>query len=180
MPRSARFVWALALACLPVFVVGAGCGTDPVAVEGCRRIEEARCEVAVGCPSFAVKDVAACKRFYRDQCLHGLAIAGDPGDPVIDACVEDIRAAGACAVSSDPACVLPATDPPGATACDIIQKPQVALRCQFLAPPAAATTAPTLPTGGAGGAAGTGQAAGAAGTPAGAGGTEAAGAGGSG
>ncbi len=57
----------------------AGCGTDAVGVDECRDIEEARCEAAQFCD--IVDDVDACKRFYRDQCLHGLANGEQPGAP---------------------------------------------------------------------------------------------------
>ncbi|HEU4536177.1 MAG TPA: hypothetical protein VFS00_18765, partial [Polyangiaceae bacterium] len=60
---------ALALA-LP-FACG---GDESTAPEGCRDIEEARCEQAASsCPALGVSDAEACTRFYRDQCLRGLA-----------------------------------------------------------------------------------------------------------
>jgi hypothetical protein len=166
MPRFARSLWILSALVVVPAVVGseAGCGTEPVSVDGCRRIEEARCDAAVSCPSLGVKDAAECKRFYRDQCLHGLAVADDPGGPVIEQCVEQIRLTGLCA-ASDPSCTaLPATEPTAASACEIVQKPQLLVACKFLAPVAPAATVPTQPAGGAGGASAAG-AAGAAGSP---------------
>src|SRR5688572_30918766 len=48
-----------------------GCTSGAVAIAQCREIEYARCEAAVPCG--VVTDVDECKRFYRDQCLHGIA-----------------------------------------------------------------------------------------------------------
>src|SRR4051812_33957863 len=65
------------------------CGTEPVGVEACRRIETARCENAFSCGIDLSKpvhrgdtpslDVGACKRYYEDACLHGLVTTEDPG-----------------------------------------------------------------------------------------------------
>jgi hypothetical protein len=147
---------------LPAAVVGTACGTDPVAVEGCRKIEYARCEAAPSCPALGVTDVKACKRFYRDQCLHGLAVADDPGDPLVAKCVGAIQLAGSCAASGAADCQLPASSEAAATACDIIQRPEITTDCAFLVAAAPVSTAPTLP--GTGGSAGAGGESGAAGT----------------
>ena len=164
MSRLARLLSVCFVTIVPAVFASAGCGSDPVAVEGCRKIEEARCEASVSCAPFTVKDVTACKRFYRDQCLHGMAVGADPGEPVIDTCVATIKAAGACAASADPACVVPVTVPVSGSACDIIQHPERAVDCSFLAPSAPVSTAPTLPgTAGAGGTGGNGPASGGAG-----------------
>ncbi len=98
------------------------CGTDPVGVESCQKIEKVRCESAQACgislarpehPGSSEKDnVAACIRYYDEQCLHGLAITKDPGGPVVDACVNAIIA-GDCA---------------------IVKAPQTSPACSFLAP----------------------------------------------
>lgn len=155
MPRLARLLWLVPTLLFPAAVVGVGCGTDPVAVEACRKIEYARCEAAPSCPNLAVTDVKACKRFYRDQCLHGLAVANEPGDPAVAKCTGALQLAGACAASGAADCQLPAATPSTATACDIIQQPEIATDCSFLMEAAPVSTAPTLPgTGGAGGDAG--------------------------
>jgi hypothetical protein len=155
MPRFARLLWLFPSVLLPAAVVGTACGTDPVAVEGCRKIEYARCEAAPSCPALGVDDVKECKRFYRDQCLHGLAVADDPGDPLVAKCVGAIQLAGTCAASGAVDCQLPAVSVAGATACDIVQRPEITTDCTFLAPTAPISTAPTLPgSGGAGGEAG--------------------------
>lgn len=139
-----RYV-VLAVALLTGWVlVGPGCGVEPVAADGCRQIEEARCEAAPRCPNLKVSDVDACKRFYRDQCLHGLARPDDPGGPSIERCVQAIRVASTCSAANN-ACV--ATSAP-AVPCDVIEHPELAVDCAFLIPPAQATASPTLVDGG--------------------------------
>src|SRR3954469_404725 len=80
-------------------VTAAGCGTDAKGVDDCRDIEQARCAAAKSCG--IVDDVAECQNFYRDQCLHGLAVA-PPGAAAIKNCVGTIRAAGDCAALKGP------------------------------------------------------------------------------
>lgn len=116
-------VVALAGAVSAAFVgLTPACGTDPVGVESCQKIEKVRCESAQACgislarpehPGSSEKDnVAACVRYYEDQCLHGLAIAKDPGPQVVDGCVNAI-------ISGD---------------CSIVKEPQTHVACSFLAP----------------------------------------------
>jgi hypothetical protein len=122
-------------------VTASGCGTKAVGVEDCRAIEEARCRAAEPCG--LVDDVAACERFYRDHCLHGLMSEPGAGESV-DACVRAIEAAGRCA-NQDPEAVLsecgdepvPAAQPGLGTACDVVRYPERAAECSFLtnAPP---------------------------------------------
>lgn len=76
-----------------------GCATGAVAVTECREIEHLRCEISVACGT--VDDVAACKRFYTDQCLHGIEGDKAPTAQAHKRCVESIRAAGACAEDDD-------------------------------------------------------------------------------
>lgn len=117
-----------------------GCGTDAKGVEECRDIEFARCAAAAPCG--IVPDVAACQRFYRDHCLHGMAV--DPPAPdIVEACVKTIEAAGACASASPDG--VDATiascdndellEASGASlACDIVRHPEYADNCDFLTP----------------------------------------------
>ncbi len=146
-PRAA--IKAVSLATLSLFAVGTGCGTDARGVEDCRHIEEARCSAAAACG--AISDVGECQRFYRDQCLHGLPVAS-PGAPVVNACVEAIRAAGACASSSAESArqVCGSLRTPK-LACDRIAQPETLPECAFLTP-----DAPPTSNGGAGGEAGAG------------------------
>ncbi len=94
------------------------CGTDAVGVESCRKLENVRCEKAPECGISLEKpphegspdeDVTACKRYYKDACLHGLPSGKDPGELEVEACAEAIRT-GSCDVvrvpSSTPACAF--------------------------------------------------------------------------
>lgn len=144
--------WVMMLALLGG-LGGPGCGTEPVAVEGCRKIEEIRCELAPNCSNLKISDVGNCKRFYRDQCLHGLAISSDPGAPVIDRCVEALKIAGACA-STENGCV--ATTSQVSSGCQVIERPELAVDCAFLLPPASAPPSGVTLVGGSGGASGAG------------------------
>lgn len=122
--------WAYLLAVPSVFF--AACGSEAVAIEPCRRIEEVRCERAAACgidlgrvphekERTPENDIAACKRFYRDACLHGLTSQSDPGGPAVDACVATLKTAS----------------------CPVVLKPGTAAACSFLnqAPPDAGTAA---------------------------------------
>lgn len=104
------------------------CGTDPVGVESCRKIEHARCENARACGIDLAKpthrddtpelDVVACERFYDDACLHGLAAPTDPGSVAVQACVDAIN-------NGD---------------CSVVKNPETHPACAFLVPPAAPAT----------------------------------------
>lgn len=124
--RPALLVLAALALAVAVGGVTSACGTDPVGVDACRRIEGARCENAASCgidlsqPAHrgdsANLDVGACKRFYDDQCLHGLVVTEDPGNLKVQACVDTLN---------DPA-----------TSCDVIVNPEHAPACSFLSPTA--------------------------------------------
>ena len=60
-----RALTAGAASALTAFLVvhASGCGTDAIAVDECRDIENARCEAGKFCGF--VDDVEQCKRFYR-------------------------------------------------------------------------------------------------------------------
>lgn len=139
-PLRALLAGAVSAATSFALVSASGCGTDAQGVEDCRRIEQARCAAAEPCG--IIRDVEACDRFYRDQCLHGLS-ATPPGQPVIDDCVEVIRAAGECAESGPDTALAdcsPAVTPANdelATACDVVLAPEYSPECAFLlaAPP---------------------------------------------
>ena len=113
------------------------CGTDPVGVETCRKIEDARCDNAKSCgidissqpvhrrdgktpDAQDQQDVGACKRYYEDACLHGLVTTSDPGAVQAQACVDAIN---------------------NATDCAIVKNPEKAPACAFLLPPAAPAAA---------------------------------------
>jgi hypothetical protein len=112
------------LAAIAGVVLLVACGTDAVAVEACRDVEEARCRKAPSCGLDLTKpvhsdspgsDVDACIRFYRDACLHGLATDKDPGGPAVQACVDFIQ---------------------GSTDCDVVKHPEAYPACAWLVPPA--------------------------------------------
>jgi hypothetical protein len=118
-----RFALAVAVSVTATALVLA-CGTDPVGVDSCRKIEHARCENAPACgidlstpahrgdtPELAV---AACNRFYDDACLHGLVTSSDPGSVAVQACVDAINTAD----------------------CAVVKNPEIHPACAFLNPPA--------------------------------------------
>lgn len=133
MLLRAVYVRAVVAAVVALVLTSAlACGTDPVGVDACRQIEGARCENAKSCGiSLATpvhrrdgnttalqdqQDVGACKRFYQDACLHGLATTTDPGAVNTQACVNAIN---------------------NATDCAIVKNPEISPACAFLIPPAA-------------------------------------------
>ncbi len=130
---------------------GYGCGTDAKAVDECRDIEQARCEAGSACG--VVDDVDACKRFYRDHCLHGMVVES-PGQASVDRCVATIEAAGTCA-QGDGAIELAACPNAVTTAssgvisaCDVVLYPERTAECGFLAPDQPAPTPTTDPDAG--------------------------------
>jgi hypothetical protein len=90
----------------------AGCGTDAVGTDACRKIEQARCSRAPMCPDLDIQGEVAleqCLQFARDRCLHGLAVP-DPGPTVVDTCVAAISTTASCQVvlapETTPACAF--------------------------------------------------------------------------
>lgn len=122
---------ALSMTC--AFLLASGCGSDAVAVEACRDIEQARCEAGRHCG--LVDDVDRCKRFYRDHCLHGLKTDKTPGDPQVDECVAAIKLAGKCA-SEGVELLAECTDWKSGTElttpCDVVRTPEKIELCDFL------------------------------------------------
>jgi hypothetical protein len=152
-------------AAVPFVIIAAACGPEPVGVDACRKIEDARCEVASACG--IQTDVDDCKRFYRDQCLHGFALKEAPQSADVTRCVDAIRAAGACAQNDASMAIAdcvadpPLAATPGATlanVCDIVRTPENASACSFLQPnaPDAGADSGSASTGGSGGTAGAG------------------------
>jgi len=151
------------------------CDNGAVGVDACRRIEDRRCEAAIGCTDrIADEDgVTACKLFYRDECMFGIADGVGPDDVMLEACLSAIDKVAACkgqGASIADCANAPALDDrastPEMTACGLILAPERLAACSFLAP----VTAPGggSPAGGSGGAGG--SAGGAAGGSGGAGG----------
>jgi hypothetical protein len=129
-----------------------GCGTKAVGVAECRDIEQARCTAASSC---GFPNVAECRTFYRDHCLHGLPI-GTFNDVDVEACVTDIEHAGQCAGRQGPTtapedCSTPVATSTGTTTiCEVVLKPETAVACAFLVPPPVSAT-PSAPATDAGG-----------------------------
>jgi len=157
----------LSAVCAFTLVSATGCSTDAQGVDECREIEQTRCTAAKECG--LVSDVAACQRFYRDQCLHGLPVSS-PGSVQIQKCVATIRAAGQCVQQAGGAdtllrdCDELVTDPPvteGArgvfTACNLVKEPEKSVECSFLTPGVDAGRDDPSSAAGAGGAAADGE-----------------------
>jgi hypothetical protein len=110
-----------------------GCGTDAEGVSGCRALENARCQAAASC---GYPNVDECRRYQRDQCLHGVALE-TATSVELDACVADIERAGRCAAeqgatTAASSCAEPiATDTGTRTACDVVVRPEQATSCAF-------------------------------------------------
>jgi len=159
-PRASRMAMRLArptvflgLTALLFGIAPASCNTSAVGIEECQTLEYARCEAAVHCPNeFSLTTVAACKRFYRDQCLHGLDLSKAPSKADVDHCTSVIGKLGECARTSGEksavvACQgLTSTETDVKTVCELLRAPQATPACDFLIPPA---------TGGSGGEGGT-------------------------
>jgi hypothetical protein len=128
-----------ALACLYPLL---GCGTDAQGVSGCRALEDARCEAAASC---GYPNVDECRRYQRDQCLHGVAIESS-SSVQLDACIADIERAGRCAAAQGATtaasrCTEPiATETGTPTACDVVVRPEQATSCAFFVEPTADET----------------------------------------
>ncbi len=130
------------------------CGTDASGVSECREIEDARCTAAASC---GFPDVEQCQRYYRDHCLHGLAV-DDVSAVQVDACIAEIDRAGRCAAQqvAPESCSEPlSTTVVVAQVCDLVLRPELLNPCAFLvaapepepAPPAPAA-APAADAGG--------------------------------
>lgn len=119
-----------------------GCSTGAVGVDDCRAIEQVRCEEAVACGT--IEDVEACRRYYRNHCLHGLAVESRPPTDERDECITAIRRAGVCAREQGADTPLDSCDegPPAEalpeetlqTTCDVVARPWDVTACAFLNP----------------------------------------------
>ena len=123
------------------------CGTDATGVAECREVEQARCNAAVSC---GFPDYTECRRYYRDHCLHGLAL-GSVNSVQVDACVAVIQAAGRCASEQPDTAPGDCTDPirtetEVATTCEVILQPELASACAFLVPEAVPVPPTPTPT----------------------------------
>ncbi len=118
---------------LAILASSAACGTEPVGVESCQKIERVRCESAQACGidlgrpvhhgDTESRNVGACIRYYDDQCLHGLVAPTDPGPQAVDACVQAIITGS----------------------CDVVRAPETHPDCAWLIPPAEPPPPPPAP-----------------------------------
>lgn len=109
----------------------AACGTDATSVDGCRKIEEARCRRAQACgvdlehikhPGTSADDaLSGCIRYYHEACLHGTVSTQDPGPTAVQSCVD--------AVTSG--------------TCDVVKAPETVTACGWMIPAPTSTDAGT-------------------------------------
>ncbi|HSC89225.1 MAG TPA: hypothetical protein VLC09_18210 [Polyangiaceae bacterium] len=144
--RPVRWIATVALAASPLALLG--CTTGAIAVNECREIEYLRCEASVACGLGDIEnedDVTACKSFYRDQCLHGIAGPKVPTAKDQKDCVATIQAAADCAkddpekLTTDCAGVDATTslDAEGGrvvSVCDVVGRPWDLEICDYLLP----------------------------------------------
>ncbi len=145
---------------LAPLLLSAGCGPAAVGVEACRKIESARCEAALSC-NLTKDEVESCKLLYQDQCLHGIEnTAHRPSEPEVAACVDAVKATGACAANqvatmNDCPAAAVVSDAAGAkTPCEIVlSSAHELVACAFADAPddGGTTTTSSTSTGGTGG-----------------------------
>jgi hypothetical protein len=122
------------------------CNGSATGIDACRAIEEKKCALVMGCPGSTVQtdaDVTACKLFYRDQCLHGIADSAEPDDAAVASCLAALDAAGACKDGALATCVgapelAAGVDATKTTGCSAVLASEVLAGCGFLAPKAGA------------------------------------------
>lgn len=89
--RALRRLCTSAL-CGPLLLLGPwGCSTGAIAIQQCREIERQRCEGAFACGVIESSEVDSCKRFYNDQCLHGIAGDEEPTADEQTRCLEFLQ-----------------------------------------------------------------------------------------
>lgn len=90
------------------------------------------------CPKlFHIDSAASCSRFYRDHCLHGLAVSNSPGRPKINRCVESIERLGRCAAKERKLSEcddVSSSNDEITTVCGLVAEPQAMPDCAFLEP----------------------------------------------
>ncbi len=118
-----------------------GCTTSAVAIDQCREVEAARCESSVPCGVIELDDVEECKRFYYDQCLHGIQGPEEPTAQTQTECVELIQNSGKEALAALLAAELAETEEERndalkdqVRACLVVAVPWNAEPCDFIKP----------------------------------------------
>ena len=138
------------------------CGGGATGIAACRDIESKKCELLLGCPAVPIadaNDVDACKLFYRDQCLHGLADSADPAPVAVSACLAAIDRAATCKAEPLGSCataplLAAGQDAQKLTGCDAMLATEALADCAFLSPANGAGGAGGANTGAATGGAG--------------------------
>ena len=183
-----RPIAALTLGLCPaVLALAMSCDRGATGEDACREIEGKRCEHLIGCaeaPEIVDEgDIVACRVFYRDQCLFGIAndsFNADPDEGLVEGCLIALDETAACKAAPGGEiiqCAKPVTFDPevlrlamnvipenfdvtGVNACQLLKWPQALDSCSFLratvAPPPTTTTAAAGGTGGTPSAGGTG------------------------
>jgi len=144
-PSRRRLLWGLALVAAASIWLPAGCGTDAVNEEACRRVESARCDIAPTCAGFdgspnlkTEEQVKNCRELYRDHCKLGVEnTKAEVGQGDIDACVKALTNTSKCA---DPkrsevgACEVVLRDgvDPTIQPCEVLQNPHWLEACKWL------------------------------------------------
>jgi len=138
-PLMPRFLLA-ALPPLAALLSAIACDTGAKGVNECRQMETERCTAARSCDFGIDSDerLADCKRFARDNCLHGLSTGVEPKPADVENCVRVIRTMGECAAESggDQApgeCTeIVLTTANEINVCDVVENPTLALDCAWL------------------------------------------------
>jgi hypothetical protein len=138
MNRICLAIWGLATAA----ALGPACATGAIGIRECREVETLRCQAEAECG--VINDVAACERYVRDHCLHGIAGPSVPTRPEQDGCLGLVESAQKCA-SDDPQMLASECGEfdkgalsthggarPARSVCDVISRPWDFRPCAFL------------------------------------------------
>jgi hypothetical protein len=138
-PLMPRFLLA-ALVPVAALLSAVACDTDAKGINDCREMEYARCTASRSCDFGIDSDEreADCKRFSRDNCLHGLSTGVEPKRGEVEACLNVIQRAGECA--RDESGDQPALECEGigltqredVSVCEVVEDPTLAFRCAWL------------------------------------------------
>lgn len=104
------------------------CSTKAVGIQECRDVEYARCAASVPCGVIEQGEVESCRRFYRDQCLHGIAGPEVPTADEHQACVDLIVQAGVSALVS----LEGGAEEADEVACEVVAQPWKSPECDYL------------------------------------------------
>lgn len=135
MPRIVLAV----LVPLAALLSAVACDTDAKGIDDCRDMENARCVAAQSC-DYGVDSEAkleVCRRFARDNCLHGLSTGVEPKRGEVDGCLRVIQGAGECARktggdTSSIDCADIGETQREVTVCEVVEDPTLAFKCAWL------------------------------------------------